>query len=260
MLTLCCPFIEYNEDVRRTLNSFNKFVNEAEILEEDSKISILGITSKRKDLKNNELNSLVDKIKFIPKKGIYFAYNFTIKNCMKNDSEWIWILGAGDTIYKPNIKLLNELNKLKNNEIVIVGVMEIGNRKNKNKRIIPMTKIWQNLDKMRLNHPAMIISSLAYKKIGFYNQNLKIIADYEWCLKALKANIKFIKFEKTLTYHELGGISTSYGKSRLSVHLSCIGVIIKHLRFSYLLPFAIVLRFGRFLLSRSIYYLKKFFK
>ena len=126
----------------------------------------------------------------------------------------------GDTIYKPSIQLLNELNKNKNNEIIIVGAMKIGNRKNKNKLIIPMTKIWQNLDKMRLNHPAMIISSLAYKKIGLYNQKLKIIADYEWCLKALKANTKFIKFEKTLTYHELGGASTSYGKSRLKLHLS----------------------------------------
>ena len=84
----------------------------------------------------------------------------------------------------------------KYNEKIIVGSMIIGNRKNKNKQHYPYTKLWQNIDKMRLNHPAMIISTLTYKKIGFYNENLKMIADYEWCIKALKANIKFIKLEK----------------------------------------------------------------
>ena len=38
MLTLCCPFIEYSTDVKRTLNSFQEFVNEAKILAEDLKI------------------------------------------------------------------------------------------------------------------------------------------------------------------------------------------------------------------------------
>ena len=67
MLTLCCTFIEYNTDVKRTLNSFQEFVNEAKILAEDLKISILGVTSNIKDLQNNELNSLVNNIEFIPK-------------------------------------------------------------------------------------------------------------------------------------------------------------------------------------------------
>ena len=53
MLTLCCTFIEYNEDVKRTLNSFQEFVNEARVLAEDQEISILGVTSNRKDLQNN---------------------------------------------------------------------------------------------------------------------------------------------------------------------------------------------------------------
>ena len=75
MLTLCCPFIEYNNDVKRTLSSFQEFVNEANRLADDFKISILGVTSNKKDLQNNELNSLVTNIEFIPKKGVYFAYN-----------------------------------------------------------------------------------------------------------------------------------------------------------------------------------------
>ncbi len=256
MLTLCCTFIEYNKDVKRTLNSFQEFVNEAKTLEEDLKISILGVTSNRKDLQNNELISLVNNIEFIPKKGVYSAYNFSVKKSFFYNSKWLWIIGGGDTVYKPNIKLLNILKSDKYNEKIIVGSMIIGNRKNKHKQHYPYTKLWQNIDKMRLNHPAMIISNLTYKKIGFYNENLKMIADYEWCIKALKANTKFIKLGNNFTYHELGGISTRYGKSRILLHLSCIKILIKHLRLPHLILFALASRLIRFLFSRSIHYSK----
>ena len=142
------------------------------------------------------------------------------------------------------------------NEKIIVGSMIIGNRKNKHKQHYPHTGLLQNIDKMRLNHPAMIISSLTYKKIGFYNEKLKMIADYEWCIKALKANTKFIKLENNFTYHELGGISTRYGKSRIVLHLSCIKILIKHLRLPHLILFAFASRFMRFLFSRFLHYSK----
>ena len=254
MLTLCCPFIEYNTDVKRTLNSFQEFANEANKLTDDLKISILGVTSNRKDLENQELNSLVNNIEFKQKKGVYFAYNFSVKKSFLNNSKWLWILGGGDTLYKPNIKLLNMLKSDKYNDEIIVGSMIIGNRKNKNKKHYPQTGLWQNIDKMRLNHPAMIISTLTYKKIGFYNEKLKIIADYEWCIKALKVNTKFIKLDSNLTYHELGGISTRYGKSRILLHLSCIKILLKHLRLPHLILFALSSRIIRFLFSRFIHY------
>ena len=113
MLTLCCPFIEYNTDVKRTLISFQDFINEVRLFSKDLKISTFGITSNKKDLQNNELNSLLNNIEFIPKKGIYYAYNYAIKKFFLNSSKWLWILGGGDTIYKPNIQLLNELTKKK---------------------------------------------------------------------------------------------------------------------------------------------------
>ena len=256
MLTLCCPFIEYNADVNRTLKSFQKFVNEAKLLSEDFKISILGVTSNRKDLENNELNSLVNNIELIPKKGVYFAYNFSVKKSFLYNSKWLWIIGGGDTLYKPNIKLLNLLKRDNYDEKIIVGAMIIGNRKNKNKQQYPYTSLWQNIDKMRLNHPAMIISTLTYKKIGLYNEKLKMIADYEWCIRAFKANTKFIKLENNFTYHELGGISTRYGKSRILLHLSCIKILINHVRLPHLILFSLASRIIRFFLSRFIHYSK----
>ena len=141
-------------------------------------------------------------------------------------------------------------------EKIIVGAMIIGNRENKHKQLYPSTRLWQNIDKMRLNHPAMIISALTYKKIGLYNEKLKMIADYEWCIKALKANTKFIKLENNFTYHELGGISTRYGKSRILIHLSCIKILLNHFRLPHLILFALASRIIRFLLSRFIHYSK----
>ena len=136
--------------------------------------------------------------------------------------------------------------------------MIIGNRVSKNNKKHPKTRIWQNLDKMRLNHPAMIISTLTYKKIGLYNERLNIIADYEWCIKSLKAKTIYKKFDKTFTYHELGGASTSYGRSRLILHLSCIRVIFKYLKSPQFVVVATTLRIGRFIYSRLRYYLRLF--
>ena len=115
MLTLCCPFIEYNSDVKRTLDSFQEFVKEANTISGDLKIFILGVTSNKKDLENHELNSLVNNIEFIPKKGVYFAYNFSVERSILYKSKWLWILGGGDTLFKPNIKLLSMLKSDKNN-------------------------------------------------------------------------------------------------------------------------------------------------
>ena len=101
MLTLCCCFIEYNAEVKRTLNSFQEFLHEANALTKGLKIKILGVTSNKKDLENNELNLLINHIEFIPKKGVYFAYNFSVKKSFLYKSNWLWILGGGDTVYKP---------------------------------------------------------------------------------------------------------------------------------------------------------------
>ena len=134
--------------------------------------------------------------------------------------------------------------------------MIVGDRKKQNRLKIARTNLWFNLDKMRLNHPAMIIPTRIYKEIGFYDKNKEIISDYEWCIKALLSKINFITFKNTFTYHELGGISTNYGKSRISLHYSCIKMLYVNLGFSLYILVAFIVRIFRFLFSRVLFYLK----
>ena len=257
MLTLCCPFIQYNQDVKRTLLSFKSFINESNKISKNLSLLVLAVSSNKKDLNNNELKSLVDQVEYIPKQGVYFAYNQAIKTSITNRSDWLWILGAGDTIFLPSKELLNVLLNEKNKEKIIVGSIIVGDRKNQNRLKIARSNLWFNLDKMRLNHPAMIIPTKIYKEIGFYDKNKEIISDYEWCIKALASKINFITFKNTFTYHELGGISTMYGKSRLNLHIACLNVIYKVSGISFPLFYALATRLSRFIISRLIYYIKK---
>ena len=259
MLTLCCPFIEYNQDVKRTLISFKSFINESYKISTNLDLYILAISSKQKDLSNKELKKLVDQVDYIPKLGVYFAYNQAIKKSFTNKSDWLWILGAGDTIFLPSKEQLNCLSNKQNKEKIIVGSMIVGDRKKQNRFKIARTNLWFNLDKMRLNHPAMIIPTKIYKEIGFYDKDKEIISDYEWCIKALVSKIKFIKLKNTFTYHELGGISTNYGKSRLRLHYSCIKMLYSNLGFSLHIFIAFISRILRFMFSRITYYIKKIY-
>ena len=256
MIILCCPFIQYNKDATRTLLSFKSFINVSFKISKNLKFHILALSSNKKDLTNLGLKSLVDSIEYIPKSGVYSAYNEAIKRSISNRADWLWIIGAGDTIFSPSRGLLNTFSNEKSKEEIIVGSMIVGDRKKKNMFKMARTNLWLNLDKMRLNHPAMIIPTKIYKEIGFYDKNKKIISDYEWCIKALKSKVKFIKFTNTFTYHELGGISTSYGKSRISLHLSCLKILHSYLGFSFPFLVAFLVRIFRFIFSRFAYILK----
>ena len=252
ILTLCCPFLKYNNSVERTLISFEDFVYNANKISKENKFYLLGITSNKLDLLNKNISKKFNSLEYIPNNGVYFAFNNAIKKSFLNKSNWLWIIGEGDTINIPTKKLLKILKDYQSQESIIIGSMIIGNRVTKNKICEAKLSAWLNLDKMRLNHPAMIISTKTYKKIGKYNENRKIISDYEWCLKALRSKINLIKYKNCLTYHELGGISTEYGKSRLTLHLACIKVVLNCYGASLELAFAIITRLGRFLISRLI--------
>jgi len=257
LIALCCPFIAYNKNVKRTLNSFKNFIIESKKISQTNHFIIISISSNKSDLRNDELIAKTHIIKYTPPKGVYSAFNLCIKESFKASSELIWIIGEGDTIYKPSNGFIKTLSKPIAKKSIIVGSMIIGDRKKRNKKTNAKINLWLNLDKMRLNHPSMIISKYVYQEIGFYSEDKKIISDYEWCMKAFEKNINIIKLKNFLTYHELGGISTIYGKSRLNLHIACINVIYKSLGFSLPLFFAIFTRFSRFILSRFFYYIKK---
>lgn len=67
---------------------------------------------------------------------------------------------------------------------------------------------------MGLNHPATFVPIEVYKKIGCFDEGLKISADVEFILRAAKNNTKFHFIDKVLTNMRDGGVSNRISMKR----------------------------------------------
>lgn len=123
-----------------------------------------------------------------PDKGIYNAMN---KGIAQATGEYCLFLNSGDVLVANDV-----LTKVFSNQIddeIIYGDIYFGKRK---------VSFPENLDleyfvKSSLGHPSTFIKRELFSKIGYYNESLKIISDWEFFVKA-------IVIEKC-TYHYLIG-------------------------------------------------------
>src|SRR5690606_16287006 len=61
-----------------------------------------------------------------------------------------------------------------------------------------------------LPHPATFIKASLFKKIDFYDEKLKIVADWKFFLECVcKYNVSYLKINKTLASFNLNGLSSS---------------------------------------------------
>ena len=58
-------------------------------------------------------------------------------------------------------------------------------------------------------HPTCFVRRTVYDKVGMFDEQYKISADYDFLLKCLKQNLKFYYIPQTLTCFRLGGMSGS---------------------------------------------------
>lgn len=66
--------------------------------------------------------------------------------------------------------------------------------------------------KMSIFHPATFITRACYKKNGFYNENYKIAADYDFFLRNFLNGVSFEYFQITIATFRSGGISGNFTK------------------------------------------------
>jgi len=154
--------------------------------------------------------------------GIYDAMNKGIKLAQ---GEFIGLINADD-YYEKDIfhKVVKEI---KNNKYdIIFGHCKMidlnGNIKLSKSlslcekyKLVPcsMSLLWFG---MIFNHPSSFISMKAYKTIGLYSLDYKIVSDYKLLLDMYRKNITFIQLDKTISSFREGGISTYSAKSILT--------------------------------------------
>lgn len=142
-------------------------------------------------------------------KGIYNAMN---KGIIKATGEYILFLNSGDYLVNNDV-LENISGELANNIDFISGNLEYYLFDNSLfTRVHPNKLTFTYLVSKTISHPSTFIKSDLFQKFGLYNEELKIVSDWEFFFKCLGLNgATFKSINTTITHFDMNGISSSNG-------------------------------------------------
>lgn len=138
--------------------------------------------------------------------GIYNAMNKGIK---KSNGKYLLFLNSGDYLFNENV-LLNVQNNFDENNSFICGNMYYENEGKLTIRKHPDLLTFSYLIAKTISHPSTFILSSMFDKYGLYNEELKIISDWEFFLKCLGLNGEsYKKLDEDITIFNINGISSN---------------------------------------------------
>lgn len=154
-----------------------------------------------------------------PDKGIYNAMN---KGISMAKGDVIGIVNSDDWLEMDALITISEaINTLRINtksSFVLTGVMKF-HYKDDSVQVIRRTyeQFLSGTKKydMYLNHPATWVSSEAYKEIGYFDENIKILADNDLMLRLHFNKIPFHFISVVVTNMADGGVSNHFSTIRL---------------------------------------------
>jgi glycosyltransferase involved in cell wall biosynthesis len=138
-----------------------------------------------------------------PDKGVYNAMNKGIKRAT---GEYCLFLNSGDCFF--NNEVLNDAFNSNFSEDIVYGsiVMSNGDRfEYSNENEIS----FRYFITCTLPHSCTFIKTVLFEKIGYFNENLKIVSDWEFFLLAIcKYNVQIKKIALVIAVFDLNGISS----------------------------------------------------
>lgn len=141
-----------------------------------------------------------------PDTGIYNAMN---KGINIASGEYLLFLNSGDILASKDV-LEGVYGRLGTVDIIYGYVEGIEKNGEKRQKILPPEEItFRFFYSRNIPHQAEFISKKLFEKLGLYNENHKILSDYEFNLKALMSNASFCYIEKLISIVDLNGISSS---------------------------------------------------
>ncbi len=115
-----------------------------------------------------------------PDNGIYNAMN---KGILKAQGEYLLFLNSGDTLAATDV--LRNIVDLHLTEDLIYGNLIISDNGKKAVHKFPDKVDYSYLFSETIGHPNSFIKRDLFQRIGLYNENLKIVSDWEFFLKAI---------------------------------------------------------------------------
>jgi glycosyltransferase involved in cell wall biosynthesis len=158
-------------------------------------------------------------------KGIYNAMN---KGIRQAKGKYCLFLNSGDQLINNNI--LSEVFADFTNEDIVYGNIEISNKT----VVIPDKLTFMYFYINSLAHPAAFIKRDLFNKYGGYNEENKIVSDWEFFIVSLaKYNCSYRKIDMVISHFDTGGISSQVEVRKNITPLERQKVMMKHFSLIY---------------------------
>lgn len=138
-------------------------------------------------------------------KGIYNAMNSGIA---KAKGEYLLFLNSGDVLI--NKTILQEVNNEMDGTGIIYGNVFLVESDTKSwTGVYPDKLSFQHFVDGSLPHPCSFIKRTLFDEVGYYDENLKIIADWKFFLNAIcRYNVSYKHIDKTISIFLHDGLSS----------------------------------------------------
>jgi len=169
-------------------------------------IEYIIIDGNSKDGTINILKKYEDKIALWqsePDGGIYFAMN---KGIQLAKGEIIGILNADDYYLPDAVMRIVQANSKNPSDIFYGDMLVVAEGKNDT---IQKPDISKMNEMPSIPHPTCFVKKAVYEKAGTFDIRFKISSDYEFLLRCIRKNFKFLYVPEIITTFRQGGISAS---------------------------------------------------
>ncbi len=154
-----------------------------------------------------------------PDGGIYDAMN---KGILLAKGKWIGIINSDDWYEQEAISMIANLFSSNNDIQLIHGKIRIIDFNNNFKKIVGGLEDVKRLsykDFMPICHPSSFVRIDVYNKLGLFNQQYKIAADYDFVMRCVEDKINIRYIDEIICNFRDGGISNTNWKKSLKESL-----------------------------------------
>ena len=142
-----------------------------------------------------------------PDSGIYNAMN---KGILKAHGEYLLFLNSGDWLVDEEV--LRDISNVKLTDDIVSGNLILWDNGNQQLREAIKTEDlgFEHLYNNRMPHPSTFIKKSLFDTYGMYNEEFKIVSDWEFFLKCLIVNnCSYSNIERIISCYDLNGISSN---------------------------------------------------
>ena len=156
------------------------------------------------------IKKFADKITYWvsePDNGVYNAMN---KGILKSSGEYCLFLNSGDWLVDTNV-VSDFINSIFTEDIVSGNLILNGNDGNVLRKAIKFDDLgFEHIYNNRMPHPSTFIRKDLFSKYGLYNEENKIVSDWEFFLLCLIIhNCSYSNFDRVISNFDMNGISSN---------------------------------------------------